>query len=318
MALGSFVHIAGVLFLHSATEDRLDAGELKTIRWLQCFFGPRFYEYMTVVTSKWDKVIDDELEEACERVDELLDGSLAVILKPEEEGDGGWKGGKVYHHGVIRGDGETIKLSRKKHRRERGERVKNFIHATYGNCANNNAEDTEPVTLQIQTEMGEDGSGRHETQAARALEANPLKSEVVLQGDRAVVIIPGERPPTPPQEEEEEKEPQVVAAALETEGMEKISPPSPPLSSSRSSAEFERVTAPPASPPSPPPSEAETAKPDNNHQLSKGQGPPTQIWPWLEVAKNVAVGFAASLGGPIGGAVAIAVNTVFTFIRAWF
>jgi len=75
------VTVAGVLFLYSSTKDRIEAGDLKTIRWLQCFCGPQFYENITVVTTKWDKMHPDEIDEARERLGELMAGDLAPVLE---------------------------------------------------------------------------------------------------------------------------------------------------------------------------------------------------------------------------------------------
>jgi hypothetical protein len=83
-ALGSFVTIAWVLFLHSSTKDRMEAGELKTIRWLQCFCGPRFYENITIITTKWDKIHPDEIGEARERMEELAADDVAPVLDPPQ------------------------------------------------------------------------------------------------------------------------------------------------------------------------------------------------------------------------------------------
>jgi hypothetical protein len=62
----------------------MEAGELKTIRWLQCFCGPRFYENITIITTKWDKIHPDEIGEARERMEELAADDVAPVLDPPQ------------------------------------------------------------------------------------------------------------------------------------------------------------------------------------------------------------------------------------------
>lgn len=96
VALGSFVTVAGVLFLHSRTKNRMVAGKLKTIRWLQCFCSPQFYKNITIVTMKQDKIHLDKIGEARKRLEELATNDLAPVLDPLQQ----FKGGYLYNHGI--------------------------------------------------------------------------------------------------------------------------------------------------------------------------------------------------------------------------
>jgi hypothetical protein len=178
-ALGSFMTIAGVLFLHSSTEDRMKAGELKTIRWLQCFCGPRFYENITIITTKWDKIHPDEIDEARERMEELAADHVAPVLDPPQR----FKGAYIYNHGIPNGgksdqDWET-QLSRRKKMSERSAEIKRLIHDRYYQSPK--------IKLQIAEEI-ETKTPLAETEAAKALQGDTLQTKIRLSKDRAIVL----------------------------------------------------------------------------------------------------------------------------------
>ncbi|KAI8297924.1 hypothetical protein K4K59_003140 [Colletotrichum sp. SAR11_240] len=52
--LRPFVTFAGVLFVYGQME-RLQCNDLLTMRWIECFCGPRFFQNITIVTTKWDE-----------------------------------------------------------------------------------------------------------------------------------------------------------------------------------------------------------------------------------------------------------------------
>jgi hypothetical protein len=179
LALGPFVTVAGVLFLHSSTKDRMEASELKTIRWLQCFCGPQFYENITIITTKWDKMHPDEIDEAHKRVEELAADQVAPILDPPPR----FKGAYIYNHGIPGGgksdqDWET-QLSRRKKMPERSAEIKRLVHDRYDQCPR--------IKLQIAEEI-ESKTPLAETEAAKALRADTLQTKIRLGKDRAIVL----------------------------------------------------------------------------------------------------------------------------------
>ena len=95
-AIGPFVTIAGVLFLHDVKKDRMTAGELRTLRWLQCFCGPEFYQNITIVTTKWDELKPTALRKARDRLEELKSDELAPLLTPTFH----YQGAYLYNHGI--------------------------------------------------------------------------------------------------------------------------------------------------------------------------------------------------------------------------
>jgi hypothetical protein len=179
LALGSFVNIAGVLFLHSSTKDRMETGELKTIRWLQCFCGPRFYENITIITTKWDKIHPDEIDEARKRMEELAANYVAPILDPPQR----FKGAYIYNHGIPGGgksdqDWET-QLSRRKEMPKRSAEIKRLIHNQYNQCPQ--------IKLQIAEEI-ESKVPLAKTEAAKALQGDTVWTKIRLSKDRAIVL----------------------------------------------------------------------------------------------------------------------------------
>ncbi|KAJ6438939.1 hypothetical protein O9K51_08341 [Purpureocillium lavendulum] len=150
--LGPRTQMAGVLFLHAANKDRLHASDIKMIRWLQCFCGPAFYQNVTIVTSKWDKVTSDDLRDANSKIWEAIFGGLNAVRDPPCP----FMGAGLYHHGfqdcgswIYSDDQQMRTLSRKRDQAERCARIRALIHERYGRPRR------PVVKLQIQAELDE-------------------------------------------------------------------------------------------------------------------------------------------------------------------
>lgn len=100
-ALAPFVTIAGLLFVYGGTQDRMYSHDLATTQWVKCFCGPKFYRHITIVTTKWDSLQEDDFREAWARFTGVInDPTITDILNPGKR----YHGGSVYHHGVIMDD----------------------------------------------------------------------------------------------------------------------------------------------------------------------------------------------------------------------
>ncbi|KAI0099377.1 P-loop containing nucleoside triphosphate hydrolase protein [Daldinia grandis] len=180
-ALGPFVTVAGLIFLYGKIENRLRTEDLKTIQWVQCFCGPEFFQNIIIITNKWDSWSPDDFEEAWERVPELLHHEeINQILDPP----GRYPGGTVYHHGFPGGKGSLdsygLLLNRRRHSRERGGELRKLIQQHYAK--------TKAVKLQVVQEL-ESGIPMAETEAAKVLRVDPVKTRIKIEGDRAIVPI---------------------------------------------------------------------------------------------------------------------------------
>ncbi|KAH8689726.1 P-loop containing nucleoside triphosphate hydrolase protein [Phaeosphaeriaceae sp. PMI808] len=178
LTFGSFVRVAGVLFLHSSTKDRMEASELQTIRWLQCFCGPEFYRNITIITTKWDKHHPDDITDARERLVELETHYLAPLLCPAPDFGGAY----LYNHGIPDGgksdkDWET-QLRRNKNRDERSAEIKKLIRDRYRQGSE--------IELQITKELKRK-TVKH-TEAAKALRGGTKQTDIRVQDNRAIVF----------------------------------------------------------------------------------------------------------------------------------
>ncbi|KAF7556970.1 hypothetical protein G7Z17_g1039 [Cylindrodendrum hubeiense] len=101
-ALTPFITVAGVLFVYGGNQGRMMGADLTTIQWVKCFCGPDFYNRITIVTTKWDSLVDDDFEDAWNiKLPDLLDDSqIKDILEPAPVGSRRYHGGHVYHHGL--------------------------------------------------------------------------------------------------------------------------------------------------------------------------------------------------------------------------
>jgi hypothetical protein len=204
-AIGPFVTIAGVLFLHDIKKDRMTAGELKTIRWLQCFCGPQFYQNITLVTTKWDELKQKALIKARGRLGELKTSDFSPLLNPPS----GHHGSYLYNHGIPSGGTEEIwgePLDLEDDKPARAAEASNIIHIRYGS--------THAVELQIKKELDK-GKKLSQTEAAKALTALPTESLVTVAWNKAFLLRRDE--PTPDDEEQDDKD---TACAKENEARE--------------------------------------------------------------------------------------------------
>lgn len=160
--IGPFVSIVGVMFVFSVRKDRLTQGEMKTIRWLQCFCGPEFFQNITLVMTQWDRVTEDDMDQARENVKKLIAGPFSPILNPPL----GIVGGSIYHHGILdeHGSDKWIPLSKKSNRETRVHRAGSLIRQRYETVET-------PAKLQIQVEMDRHWK-QDETEAAKCLFAS--------------------------------------------------------------------------------------------------------------------------------------------------
>ncbi|KAF4622692.1 hypothetical protein G7Y89_g14335 [Cudoniella acicularis] len=178
-ALGPFVTIAGLIFVFGSPNTRMMAHDAKTAQWVQCFCGPKFYRNIIFVTNKWDEYNKKAFEKAWERVGELIsDGNVKQILDPP----GRYHGGSLYHHGLPGGK-RTVGchgsvLCHEENGLERGKEFEKLILKCYSK--------TEPAELQVISELN-NGTPPLETEAAKALKAQPFKTQILIHEDRAVV-----------------------------------------------------------------------------------------------------------------------------------
>jgi hypothetical protein len=202
IAIGPFVTIAGVLFLHDIKKDRMTAGELKTVRWLQCFCGPQFYQNITLVTTKWDELKQKALIKARGRLEGLKTSDFAPLLTPPD----GHHGSYLYNHGIPGGGTEEIwgePLDLEDDKPTRAAEASNLIHSRYGNI--------HAAELQIKKEL-DNGKKLPQTEAAKALTILPTESWIIVSRNKAFLLRVDEL--VPDDEEQDDKD---TALAKENE-----------------------------------------------------------------------------------------------------
>lgn len=174
-ALAPFVTIAGLLFVYGGTQDRMYSHDLATTQWVKCFCGPKFYRHITIVTTKWDSLQEDDFREAWVRFTGVInDPTITDILNPGKR----YHGGSVYHHGVIMDDanpGAPLRcLPKKTCTDERVKYARAMIRERYS--ANPD------VKLQVVREMAA-GVLWHQTESARVLQNSPLSIKLDVRDD---------------------------------------------------------------------------------------------------------------------------------------
>lgn len=187
--LGPVVTVAGLIFVTAGNQERLTAQELQTIQWIKCFCGPEFYRYITILTSKWDKINEDSFEESWESMLDMLRNNPSVfeILNPPATPRDNWKkyqGGHVYHHGIVaHKDHPNVALQCLKpdqHVKERADMAVAMIKSRYKKAPS--------VKLQIIHEMG-NNIPWYKTEAAKILEHNPKDVELDCQNGILQVVV---------------------------------------------------------------------------------------------------------------------------------
>jgi hypothetical protein len=112
-------------------------------------------------------------------MEELAADDVAPVLDPQQR----FKGAYLYNHGIPSGgksdqDWET-QLSRRKKMPERSAEIKRLIHDRYDQCPK--------IKLQIAEEI-ESKTPLAETEAAKALQGDTLRTKIRLSKDRAIVL----------------------------------------------------------------------------------------------------------------------------------
>ncbi|OPB38885.1 hypothetical protein A0O28_0019910 [Trichoderma guizhouense] len=132
-SLGMLMIPTGVMFVFGKVGTRFMEHDLKTVRWIECLCGPQFFQNITIVTSMWDRLVEEDFEEECQKIHELVDvPDIARILNPP----GQYDGGVIYHHGLPKGKIEDAQyssvMSKKRHGKQRSDALKDLIRDRYG------------------------------------------------------------------------------------------------------------------------------------------------------------------------------------------
>jgi hypothetical protein len=167
--LNQWVTIVGVMFVHDARQDRLTESEMRTVRWLQAFCGPQFFENITVVQTQWDRITEDDIEQARDNAKELERSAFEDILFPKHVIPG-----RVYNHGVRTEDGsEWDLLSKKRCPEGRSQMAADFVRDHYERCNG-------VAKLQVLEELDK-GWDLYETEAAKSLFGTTESPLVILR-----------------------------------------------------------------------------------------------------------------------------------------
>ncbi|KAJ5483808.1 hypothetical protein N7539_006008 [Penicillium diatomitis] len=95
------VTYAGVLYVHPATLQFSDEAK-KSLLFLNAFCGPSYSPSITFVTTMWDRISPDEIEEQDELVNEMARAKWSSFLD---------RGANLYHHGrAYEGDTATLEV----------------------------------------------------------------------------------------------------------------------------------------------------------------------------------------------------------------
>ncbi|EXJ75707.1 uncharacterized protein A1O5_00214 [Cladophialophora psammophila CBS 110553] len=200
-ALGPFVTVAGLLLVCQTPQARHRSDDIKMIRWAQCLCGPAFFRNITFVTSKWDEWSPKSFQNSWERLETQLlpHPDVSRILAPQ----GRYHGGSIYHHGFPGGIGSAdsydLLMDRNDDEEKRGDELRKMIDERYGGRQN-----SKPAKLQVVREM-DSNIPRLETEAAKALRADVVGTNIYIHGDRAIVRAPTQPPlpPPPPSSDQE-------------------------------------------------------------------------------------------------------------------
>ncbi|KAL6790823.1 P-loop containing nucleoside triphosphate hydrolase protein [Trichoderma sp. SZMC 28012] len=178
-SLGMLMIPTGVMFVFGKVGTRFMEHDLKTVRWIECLCGPEFFQNITIVTSMWDRLVEEDFEEECQKIQELVDvPDIARILKPP----GQYDGGVIYHHGLPKGKIEDAQyssvMSKKRHGKQRSDALKDLIRDRYADCKR--------LKLQI---MRDDINviSWTDTEAGKVLVAHQSEIEIKIFDDRAIV-----------------------------------------------------------------------------------------------------------------------------------
>lgn len=190
--LGPVVTVVGLIFVTGGNQERLTAQELKTMQWIQCFCGPDFYRNVTIMTNKWDKISEDDFDEAWESMQGMLgeNATVSEILHPQnlmtsESSLRHYEGGHIYHHGVVlyedQPDMPLDRLSLRGHKKERAEMAVAMIKNRYKKITS--------VKLQVVQEMSNNDIPWHDTEAAKVLKLNAKDIKLHFQNGILQVFL---------------------------------------------------------------------------------------------------------------------------------
>ncbi|KAI0420847.1 P-loop containing nucleoside triphosphate hydrolase protein [Xylaria grammica] len=189
-ALGPFVTVAGLIYVTGGNQERLTQQELKTIQWIKCFCGPQFYRHITIMTSKWDRMSEDDFEEGFESMLSLLkdDPEISEIINPSADSNNSepCQGGSIYHHGLVVDDGHPNmilnRLTMRRHPKERADMARAMIKSRFNQAPG--------VKLQVIREMNKKIRWDN-TEAAKILNNEPRDVELRFQDGMLRVFVKG-------------------------------------------------------------------------------------------------------------------------------
>lgn len=122
--LHRYVKFRGVIYVDSMEESRETPAMEKILTWLLHFCGEAFMPNVTIVTTKWDGLDDDGIEEKMFRVTQWKNDRLLCPFFDN--------GAKIYHHGLVKENGRYKTLSLKKQPDRRQVLARLDIAARYG------------------------------------------------------------------------------------------------------------------------------------------------------------------------------------------
>ncbi|KAK1837909.1 hypothetical protein CCHR01_19467 [Colletotrichum chrysophilum] len=177
--LRPFVTVAGVLFVYGEMQ-RLIQSDLRTLRWIECFCGPQFFQNITILTTKWDEITEKAFKKRW-AITVAFENYEVVhcLLNPT----GRRHGATIYHHGLPGGVGsensKSSVLCNEEQSDERGDELRDLIRRKYA--------DADIEELQIIRELNQ-GRTLWDTEAAKVLMSNLHQTIVEVSNDKATLV----------------------------------------------------------------------------------------------------------------------------------
>lgn len=183
--MGPLTTIAGALYVYGDPAHRYLKDDMRTVRWLECFCGPKFFSNITLVTTHWDVYFKQRLfKKSWTAMKDLQQAEdLKRILHPP----GRYHGGSLYFHGIPGGcvPDEEFNTDRlldiDDDQEKRGEEARSFIRRKYGGGNTVNV-----AQLQILSEI-EKGVAAVETQAYKVLTSDLARTKICISEGFALV-----------------------------------------------------------------------------------------------------------------------------------
>ncbi|PSN66356.1 hypothetical protein BS50DRAFT_574792 [Corynespora cassiicola Philippines] len=182
-AFNKFTKITGVLFLHDCNEYWMSKQGLQTIRWLQCFCGPKFYDRITIITSRGDNRDLEKNTVTSSRGDRLKEEYFMPLTCPPAPLPGA---GTLYHAfaDYIRTEEDLEPLSEHEFQyNKRNAWIRASIARIYDDYPDIELPDIE---LQVTTEMKR-GVRLLDTEAERTLSLKPYHT-IIRANDRWAIV----------------------------------------------------------------------------------------------------------------------------------